>query len=486
MSADSQIGSRALSGIIWKFGEKIGVQAAQFVIQIVLARLLLPEDYGIVGLLTIFISILDVFIQQGFTTALIQKKDADDLDISSVFWANIGLSLMCYGLCYLIAPAVSAFYSEPRLTVIMRILTLNVIIGAFSAVQYAIMMKRLEFRKSFLRGIVSVIFQGIIGVLLAYKGLGVWALVYSKLTATLVGTVIICMTVACRIELRFSFKRIRVLFQYSSKVLGTNLLNTVFNNIHSLIIGRFYNSAELGYYQRGQQIPQYLMSAVDGSICDVLYPTLSIMQNDKQRLKNTLRKSMKMSMYTVLPLMLGLLAVARPVTILLLTEKWILSVPYMQLSCIICCFWPMSARSHALNAIGKSNITLKLSIISKTLVLIFILLSVRFGIYSIMVSTILAQCIGFWITNYYVKKYLGYTYKELIGDLAPILLISFSMMIIVIGFGKLPIPGLLFKTVLQIAVGGGYYIASSIIGKLDCYYYLLDMMKRFVHKKGKR
>ena len=467
--------------MIWKLAEKVGTQGIQFIIQIVLARLLLPEDYGLVGLLTIFINICDVFILQGFTTALIQKKDADDTDFSSVFLANLGLSGVLYLILFVTAPLIAAFYNEPHLITITRVLSLNVVFGALGAVHNAIMAKSLEFKKSFIRGLSNILTYGVVGVFLAYSGFGVWALVYAKLAGQLVGSVVLWITVKWIPSLVFSFERIKSLFSYSSKILGTNLLNTIFNNIHSLIIGRFFNKVDLGYYQRGQQIPQTAMTAIDGSLNEVMYPTLSILQNDLVALKSALRRSMKTSMYIVFPILMGLLVTAEPLTVLLLTEKWLPSIPYMQLTCVICMFWPLSARTHALNAIGRSGLTFKISLISKAITLVCILACVKFGIYAIMLGTIMASGISFFITSYFVNKHLNYSLKELLFDIGPTFIISAVMAVWVYLVNLLNLNS--FVTVcIQVLLGMLIYVLCSVIFKIDSYKYLLSFVKIFLKK----
>ena len=481
---EEKLSKKAASGMIWKLLEKISAQGMSLIIQIVLARLLLPEEYGLVGLLSIFITISDVFILQGLTTALIQKKDADDIDFSSVFFANIAVSLVLYGILFLTAPLVASFYKESRLTDIMRVLSLNVVIGAIPAVHNAILSRQLDFRKSFYRNISNVLTQGAVGITLALLGFGAWAMVFSRLAGMLVGTVVLCATVKWKPIRVFDTHRVKQLFSYSSKVLATNLLNTVFNNIHSLIIGRAYSAADVGHYQRGQQIPQSMMSAVDGSLTEVLYPTFSKCQSDLTLLKSAVRKSVSTSMFVVLPLLMGLLAVAEPLTLMLLTEKWLPSVPFMQLSCIVCMFWPLSHRSHALNALGKSNITLKLSLISKATTLVMIFVCLRAGIYAIMLGSIFASFIGVCISSYYVKKYIGYTVKELLCDVLPSLLLSLVMCGCVLAVGLLKLPTIVILA-LQVIAGVAVYVGLSAVFRLKAFAWMLNMLKNIIHKKIK-
>lgn len=481
MKSNENLKERAIHGALWKFAEKIGMNLMQVVIQIVLARLLLPEDYGIIGLLTIFIGISDVFILQGFTTALIQKKDADEVDFSSVFFANILMSLCIYVLFFAIAPAVAIFYNLPQLCEVMRVMSLNILIGALCAVHNAIISKNLEFKVSFIRNMANTATQGIVGIAMALLGFGVWSLVGSKIAGTFIGMLVLCCTVDWKPKLVFSAERISSLFNFSSKILGTNLLNTVFNNIHSIIIGKFFLPVDVGYYQRGQQIPQVAMTAIDGSLNEVLYPTLSILQNDLQKLKSALRRSMKTSLYIVLPMIIGLMVTAEPLTRLLLTDKWLPSVPFMQLTCAITIFWPFSARLHALNALGLSDVTFKLSIITKILVILMIIICIPQGIYAIMWGSLFASCISFFITSYYIDKYIGYSFIELGRDIVYPTLLTIFMAILVVTTGSF-IDKLLLKLLVQILVGLIFYFGVSELLNLEQYVYIKGLFLRHMHK----
>lgn len=477
MNEKNKFKEKTLDGIIWKFAEKIGSQMILFVIQIVLARLLLPEDYGRIGLVTIFISILDIFVQQGLTTALIQKKDADIKDYSTVFYMNIIGALILYIICYLLAPVVAHFYNDDLLVDIMRILTMTVFLGAIGAVPNAILSKKLEFRKIFLKGIFNIVVQGVVGIWMAYHGYGVWALVYSKLAGTMAGTVAIWIMVRWSPQLLFSVKRVKNLFLYSSRVLGISLLNTIFNNIHSLIIGKYFSKADLGYYQRGQQIPQTFMNAVDGSINEVLYPALSLLQNEPDSLKKALRRSIKQSMFLVLPLMLGLVVTADSVVRLLLTEKWLPCVPFIKLSCIICAFWPLAANMTALNAMGKSAMTFKISLTTKTITLVAIIMCIKAGIYAIMCGTICASVFSIILTARFTKREFNYSLRDQIGDVIPTVLLSLGMFLVTNVFNYFEI-NTYVKLLLQMISGIIFYMGGAFCLKLDEFTYFIAVIKK--------
>lgn len=472
---------RSMSGFLWKLTEKAGSQVVSFVIQLVLARLLLPEVYGIVGYLTIFITLSDVFIKQGLTMALIQKKDADDTDFSSVFWTNLVVSLLLYAIMFVAAPYISIFYEEPQLTSVMRVLSLNVVIGALGAVHEAAMTKQLDFKKSFYRGLANSIAYGVSGVLLALNGFGVWSLVYGRLIGVSVGSAVLWLTVKWRPRFLFSKERVISLFRFGSKVLGTNLLNSLFNNINSLIIGKFGDTVDLGHYERGRNIPQTIMLSLDGSLSEVMYPTYSAVQDNLDTVKAYVRRSLKLSMYIVFPVLTGLAAVAEPLTLVLLTEKWLPSVPYMQLTCLICAFWPLSAREHALNALGRSDLTFKLSLISKIISVAFLIAFAQMGVMMIMWGTVFTSVICFFVVSYYVKKHLRYSIGELAQDLLPSLLLSLVMGGCVLAISLLKMQ-VMVQLVVQVLCGVAVYVLGSMLLRLDSFQYILNMLKQMRKK----
>lgn len=472
---------RTISGFMWKFCEKICSQGMTLVVQIILARLLLPEEYGLVGYMVLFMTLADVFLLQGFSTALIQKRDADQIDFSSVFFANVFMAFIIYGVFFSVAPVVAAFYDEPLLIPVMRVMSLSVIIGSFSSVHNAILARNLEFKKSFFRGLGYVFAYAFVGICMAYNHLGVWSLVYAKLAGLFFGGVVLWLTVKWKPQCVLSVDRIWKMFEYSSKVLLTNLLNTLFNNINSVIIGRFYTSADMGYYQRGENLPQAMMQSVDGTLSEVMYPAFSILQSDKDKLKSTLRRSMKTSTYIVFPMLIGLMVLAKPLIIFLFTEKWTDSVIYMQLTCVLCLFWPLSARTHAINAIGKSSISLKMSLISKFFTLIVLLAVARFGVVYILCGNILSSFFSFIVTSFYAERYLNYSLRELASDLFPNLLLAIIMGIIVFLFSCIEGSNT-FTIFLSVPIGVIVYIIGSFVIKNDSVFFLIDVLKRYINR----
>ncbi|MGN0419543.1 MAG: lipopolysaccharide biosynthesis protein [Acetatifactor sp.] len=472
---------RTISGFMWKFCEKICSQSMSLVVQIILARLLLPEEYGIVGYMVLFMTLADVFLLQGFSTALIQKKDADQTDYSSVFFANLFMAFIIYGVFFFAAPIVAVYYDEAILTPVMRVMSLTVIIGAFSSVHNAILARNMDFKKSFFRGLGYAFAYSFVGIYMAYNHFGVWSLVYAKLAGVFFGGVVLWIAVKWKPQCVFSFGRIWRMFEYSSKVLLTNLLNTLFNNISSVIIGRFYTSADMGYYQRGENLPQSMIQSVDGTLSEVMYPAFSILQSDIDKLKSTLRRSMKTSTFIVFPMLIGLMVLSKPIIIFLFTEKWTDSVIYMQLTCLLCLFWPLSARIHAINAIGKSSIPLKISLISKCFTLIVLLTVARFGVVYILYGNILSSFFSFIVTSVYSERYLDYSLGELTSDLLPNLLLAIIMGIIVYFFSCIEESNM-FIIFLSVSIGVFVYITGAFVTKNDSVFFLIDILKQRLNR----
>ncbi len=425
MPEQTNISNKAISGVFWKFLERIGCYAINFIVQIILARILLPEDYGIIAIVTIFLLISDVFIKNGLTTALIQHKDPTQIDYSSVFYSNIIFSLFLYTILYFSAPLISDFFSNSILVSVTRVISISIIIGSIGAVHYARLTRSLNFKKTFIVNLISILVQGCVGIVLAINDFGVWALVYSNLARYMTMLIIVLLIVKWWPSFTFSYVHVRILFRYSSKILGSSLLNTIYNNFQTIVIGKFFTNSMLGYFQRGQVIPQTVMIAVDGSLEEVMYPTYSRMQNEKERMVSALRRTVQVSMYITMPMMAALFMMSEPLTVILLTDKWLKSVPFMQLQCLICIYWPLSSINHAVNAIGKSSVGLKINLISKILTIIFVLLCVPLGAYAIMAASLITTNITLiFISSRFYKKYLGYGLKDICKDILPSIYIS--------------------------------------------------------------
>lgn len=484
--ATDKIKTQVVAGLFWKFMERGGTQAVQLIIQIILARLLLPKDYGIIGLITVFLSIASIFVQSGFGSSLIQKKTVDDVDCSSVFYFNLFISLIMYVLLYACAPLIASFYGEKILTPVLRVQAVTLFFGALNAVQLSLLSREMKFKKSFTVSLGGVAVQGAIGILLAWQGFGVWSLVFSQLCNSAVSTVILWITVGWRPRLLFSFERLRGMFSYGSKLLLSNLLDTVFTNIYSLVIGKVYDKNTLGYYNRGLNIPSLVVTNVNGSIQGVIFPALSACQEKRERMKQMMRRSVVTSSFLLFPLMIGLAAVAKPLTLLLLTEKWLPCVPFLQFSCLALAFYPIhTANLQAINAIGRSDIFLKLEFIKKGLTVLALLVSIPFGIYAMMAGRVATSLINTAVNAWPNKKLLDYSFREQWKDIAPSFGLSIAMGALVLLVGQAQMPAWVLL-VIQVSVGAVFYITGAKLFKLECFTYLVELCREYTGRFKKK
>ena len=363
---------------------------------------------------------LNVFVDSGLGNALIQKKDADDLDFSSVFWFNIVWCVVLYFLLFIGSPALAAFYGRPELTAVLRVLGLQVIISGVKNVEQAYVSKTMQFKRFFFATLGGTIGAAVIGIYMAYRGFGVWALVAQHLFNTLVDTVILWVTVKWRPKFMFSWERFKCLYSFGWKLLVSALIDTIYTEIRQLVIGKFYTSSDLAYYNRGRQFPFLFVNNVNSSIDSVLLPTFSQEQDNKEKVKAMVRKSIKMSTYIMAPLLMGLAFIGEPFVRLVLTEKWIPSVPFMRIFCITFMFYPIhTANLNAIKAMGRSDLFLRLEIAKKIVGIIALLLTMKISVmamaYSLLVTDWISQIINAWPN----KKLINYSYLEQLKDFLP-------------------------------------------------------------------
>lgn len=469
--------------------ERGGSYGIQFIVQIVLARLLAPEQFGVIAIVMVFINLAQVFVQSGFNTALIQKKDADEVDFSSIFYLSLGIAGILYILMYISAPFIADFYEHEILIPVLRVLSLTLFAGAFNSIQNAYISRKLLFKKLFKSSLGAITISGAIGIIAAYQGFGIWALVIQQLVNQISITIIMWFTVRWRPKLLFSFSRVKELFSYGWKLLVSSLLNVLYMDLRTLIIGRIYNKSTLGYYNQGQLFPKVIVSNIDGSIQSVMLPTLAAHQDNKNRVKEMMRRAIVTSSFIIIPMMVGLAVIAEPLVKIILTEKWLPSVPFIQIFCISYALMPIhTANLQAINAMGRSDIFLKLEIIKKLYGLIILALSLPFGVYALAIGSVLSGIISSFINAYPNKKLLDYNYKEQILDIIPSLLISLVMGVVVYTFNFLGITDWKIL-ILQIITGIVIYFGLAKIFRLECYNYLVATLRQLIDnikKKGLR
>ena len=471
-----------VSNFIWRFAERCGAQLVTFIVSIILARILAPEDYGTIALVTVFTTILQVFVDSGLGTALIQKKNADDLDFSSVFYFNFVVCFVLYAGMFVAAPFIAKFYGDTTLTPIIRVISLTIVISGVKGIQQAYVSKNMLFKRFFFSTIGGTIFSAFLGIGLAKAGYGVWALVAQQLSNTTVDTIILWITVRWRPRKAFSWKRLKSLLSFGWKLLVSSLLDTCYNNLRNLIIGKMYSASDLAFYNQGDKFPKLIVTNINTSIDSVLLPTMSSAQDDRERVKNMTRRAIKTSTYVMAPLMMGLAFCATTIVKLVLTDKWLPCVPFLRIFCITYMFWPVhTANLNAINAMGRSDWFLRLEIIKKIMGIAILLSTMWFGVmamaYSLLLSSVLSQIINSWPN----RKLLGYGYLEQVRDYAPGILLAVGMGICVYFIGYIPLPTIM-TLVIQIFAGAALYIGVSAILKLEEFEYLLGMVKSFLKK----
>lgn len=473
------------SNVIWRFAERCGAQVVSFIVSIVLARILAPEAYGTIALITVFTNILQVFVDSGLGNALIQKKDADDLDFSTVFFANIAVCLFLYVGVFLCAPAIASFYNDNSLVAIVRVLSLTIVISGVKNVQQAYVSKKLIFKKFFFATLAGTVGAAVVGIVMAQKGFGVWALVAQQLFNLTVDTIVLWMTVKWRPKLMFSFKRLKKLFSYGWKLLVSALLDTTYENVRQLVIGKIYSSADLAFYNKGKQFPNLIVTNINTSIDSVLLPTMSNEQDNKVRVRDMTRRAIKTSIFIMAPLMMGLAFTSKNIVTLLLTEKWLECVPYLCVFCVTFMFYPIhTANLNAIKAMGRSDLFLKMEIVKKIVGVVLLVATMYISPMAMACSLLVSGFLGQIINSWPNKKLLGYSYIEQIKDILPSILLAVFMGVIVYLVGMLKLHTIA-SLALQVVVGGVIYIVGAKILRIDSFYYLLELLRNIIKKSRK-
>lgn len=470
---------QTINGIIWSGIERFSVQGIQFLIMIIMARLLTPKDYGLVGMLTVFIAIAQTFIDSGFSQALIRKQNRTETDNSTVFYFNIGVGISIYILFYFLAPFVSKFYDVPELTAIMRVISLGVIFNSLAVVQRALLTIKIDFKTQAKASLIAAILSGITGITMAYKGLGVWAIVVQQLVNLGLNTSLLWAFAKWHPKAEFSKESFCELFAFGSKLLASGLLNTLYNNIYLIIIGKLFTASKLGYYTRAQQFSDFPSSNLTGILQRVTYPILCKIQDDKDKLAQAYRKFLRVSAFLIFPLMVGLSAVAEPFILLLLKEKWHFAATILQIICFAAMWYPVHAINlNLLQVEGRSDLFLKLEIIKKILGIIILCLSIPLGLIAMCYGQIASSLISLTINTYYTGKLIKVGFIRQMKDLTPTLILVLSMWLIIF-FGILPLcENNAIKLTAGIITGIIYYIGVAWIFKFPELKELLSILKR--------
>lgn len=479
------ISNNLFSALGWKLLERFGVQGVQFILQIILARLLNPDHYGALSLMMIFTTLANVFIQNGFNTSLIQSKKIAEEDYSSVFWVSLGIAGILYTVIFLTAPLIAVFYEMPDVVIPLRVLALVLFPGVLNSVQLAKVSREMDFKKVFYSNIGGVLVSGVVGIIIAYLGGGLWALVVQTLLNALVACIVMVFTVKLDLHFACSIKRIGELFSYGWKLLVSSLLDTLYQDLRSLVIGKKYDSGTLGFYNRGKQFPQFVINAINGSVQSVLLPAMSAKQDDMTNVKKLMRNSVMLSSYIIFPMMAGLAGVAESLVKLLLTDKWLPCVPYLQIYCFTFAFYPVhTCNLQAINAVGRSDVFLKLEIIKKAIGITALTVAVVFfnSPVAIAMTGMFTGLISCFVNASPNKKLINYSYFEQMRDILPSFLASLAMCALVLTINLLHLNEII-TMMLQVVVGVLLYIAISSIFKLEPYRVLLSALNKKVKKQ---
>lgn len=470
---------KVAGGLFWSYGERIMAQLVSLIVSIVLARLLDPENYGVISIVMIFITFCDAIVTGGFGNAIVQKKDADELDVNTMLCCSVATSILLYIIIFCAAPYIASFYNMPIIRPILRVLGLRLLISGVNSIQRAWIQKRMLFKRFFISTSFGTIISAVVGISMAYMGKGEWALVGQYLTNSFIDTAVLLITNDWKPRLQFSWKRAKEMLSYGWKVLVTTVVYTIEGDLRSLIIGKKFGSADLAYYDQGKKFPNLLVTNINTSISNVMFPVLSESQNDPTRLKQLCRRAVRIGIYLLSPLLIGLMGVADTFVIAILSEKWAPCIPFLRILTLVFLVRPFTTTcQQSILSVGRSDITLKIEIIVNAVAIGILFYSVFIleSVLGIAIGTLIAELVSMGMFMYYENKIIRYSYKEQLQDLLPSLGLATVMGVIVYIVHFLPIyKGL--ALILQVVIGAAFYFAASYVLQFEPFVYLVGMLK---------
>lgn len=456
---------KTVNGMIWSSIERFSVQGIQFLVMIIMARLLTPKDYGLVGMVAIFIAVAQSLVDSGFSQALIRKQNRTEIDNSTVFYFNIVVGTLLYLILFTIAPLVADFYDSPELTALMRVVCLSVIFNSLVVVQRALLTVNIDFKTQAKTSLTAAIVSGVIGISMAYSGFNYWSIVTQQLVNLGLNTLLLWIFTRWRPRRIYSWTSFRELFSFGSKLLASGLLDVIYRNMYLLVIGKVFTASSLGYYTRANQFAEFSSSNLTGIMQRVTYPVLCQIQNDDERLAQIYRRFLRLSAFLIFPLLMGLSAVAEPFILILLKSQWLFTATLLQIICFSMMWYPIHAINlNLLQVKGRSDLFLKLEIIKKLLAVAVLCITVPMGLIAMCVGQIFSSIIALLINTHYTGKLIQVGFLRQIRDLLPTLLLSLSMwgvVYVVISY----LPGTMLQLIVGIVTGIIYYIALSALFK---------------------
>lgn len=470
-----------LGGFFWKFCERFLNQGITFITSLILARLLAPEDYGVVAIVMVFINLASVFINSGFSSALIQKKDAQDVDFSTMFFCSLACAAVLYLLLFLGAPLVAYIYKNPALKLILRVYALNIPMSVCQSIQLAYISRHMLFRKTFINSAINAVICGAVGIGLAYAGFGVWALVCQSLAGTVANTVVLLFLIPWRPRLQFSKESAKGMLGFGSRVLAAELSATFFAEIRSLVVGAVYSAADLAYYNKGQQIPHLITNNLSGIMGAVMFPAVANYSDDLHQVKMMTRRGLRVLAYVLVPCMFGLAAVMEPLVVFLFTEKWAQCIIFGQILSIDTCIAVMeSYYVQILKAMGRSDVVLKLELMKKPVYFLLLIIGVSINVTALAVAMVVFDILALALDVHYIRKFIPYSIGEQLGDMLPVLGLGMVMAVAVFlipSFGSL-----ILTLALKIGAGAAVYLAGSVIFRMEAFRYLKTILLERVKK----
>ena len=452
----------------WQFLQKFSTQIVTFMVGLVLARLLTPDEYGIVAIVQLIVTFFDAFSSRGFNQALIQKKDPDDLDYSTVCWFNIGLNVVFFVGLFLLAPVIAAFYDDQRLTLMIRVVSARLIITGYNTLQNTFVQKNMLFKKLLWPSIIGATVSAVVGVTLALTGAGAWALIFQTLAGTITNTVVLFFSIEWRPQFKFSFQRLKGMSRYGISMLLTSLIESVYNELRGLMIGKMYSTADLAYHDKGRQIPTLVMSNVQDSVSSVFFAALTH-ENSREDINQKVRDNMGIMVFVMGPLLIGLASVSHPLLTFLYAEKWVGAVPYLKMYCLSYLSWVIQIPVlQALNAIGKADTTLKITITHCVIGLVLLFAMASIGPVAVAASVTVANVIITVIIMMIYNKHFVYSFLDLVKDVGVTVVQLGAMVLVVTLVGNL-VSHVLLQLIVQVLAGVAVYVLLSELFKNKAY-----------------
>jgi O-antigen/teichoic acid export membrane protein len=475
---------KSVSGLFWSFIDSFASQGVQLIVGIILARILSPREFGLIGMLTIFIAVSQSFIDSGFTSALIRKPNCTQNDYSTIFYFNVFISVLLYLLLLILSQSISSFFKEPQLKPLIQVLGIGLIFNSLAIIQRTILTKDLNFKLQMQVSIIASVGAGIIAVYFAFMGYGVWSLVALTLSRFGLTSLLLWTWAKWKPILNFSQSSFKELFSFGSKLLVSGLIDTIYKNVYNLLIVKFFSAVELGYYTQADQFQNFPSQSLNGIISRVSFPILSKIQDDKIKLRESYQRLIKSTMIITFVLMIGLAAVAKPLVLTLIGEKWLPTVIYLQMLCFVGMFYPLHALNlNMLQVQGRSDLFLRLEVVKKIIAIPTLIIGVIFGIKLMILGMFVNTIIAFYLNSYWSGRFIGYSTLRQIKDILPSFFLAIAVGLLVYFIGYILNISNIYKLAIQIISGFTLTVGISELFRLSDYLYIKDIILDNIQKR---